>query len=64
MLAKYPYVRVAIYLLAVASQIASFFVVIVNKDLATAFVSTSSVLAAVAGLTALTNLTPAVPESE
>lgn len=64
MLAKYPYVRVAIYLMGIASQIASFFVVIVNKDLATAFVSTSSVLAAVAGLTALTNITPSGAEGE
>ncbi|MCU1440002.1 MAG: hypothetical protein JWP85_999 [Rhodoglobus sp.] len=58
MLSKYPAVRVAIYLLAVASQIASFFVFIVNKDLASAFVSTSSVLTAIAGVTALTNITP------
>lgn len=56
MLSNHPRIRVGIYVAAVAAQIASFFVTLYSPDLAQAFVSTSQVLAAVAGVTALTNL--------
>lgn len=55
----HPTVRKAIYGLAIAAQIASFFLVISFPELAAACVSTSGVLAAVAGATALTNINPA-----
>lgn len=55
-----PRIRQIIYGLAIAAQIASFFVALINPDLATAFVSTAGVLAAVAGVTALANITPDV----
>ena len=64
MLSQYPYIRVAIYVLAIASQIASFFVVLVDKDLALAFVSTSTLLTGVAGYAALSNLSPARHRAE
>lgn len=63
MLSNHPRIRVGIYVAAVAAQIASFFVTLYSADLAQAFVSTSQVLAAVAGVTALTNLTPVVGEN-
>ena len=53
-----PTVRKVIYGVAIASQVASFFLVISMPDLATAFVSTSGLLASVAGVTALSNITP------
>lgn len=59
MFQNHPKVRVAIYGLAIASQIASFFVILVNPDLAVAFVSTAALLTTVAGVQALTNITPA-----
>lgn len=55
-----PRIRQGIYLLAIAAQIASFFVTIINPDLAVAFVSTAGLLTVVAGGTALSNLTPDV----
>lgn len=61
MFSNSPRVRQIVYGLAVASQIASFFVAIVNPDLANAFVATAGVLSTVAGVTALTNITPAAP---
>lgn len=60
MFTNYPTIRIGIYVAAVAAQIASFFLVISYPDLAAAFVSTSGLLAAVAGVTALTNVTPDV----
>lgn len=51
-------IRRVIYALAIASNIASFFVVLSNPDLALAFVSTSTLLTGVAGATALSNPTP------
>ena len=51
-----PRIRQGIYIIAVAAQVASFFVAIVNAELAAAFLSASGVLAAVAGVTALTNV--------
>lgn len=60
MFSNSPRIRQAIYGLAVVAQIASFFVQIVNADLAAAFVNTAGVLAAVAGVTALSNITPDV----
>lgn len=60
MFSNSPKIRQAIYALAVASQVASFFVALINAELAAAFLSTSGVLAAVAGVTALTNITPPV----
>jgi hypothetical protein len=56
MFSNNPRVRQIVYGLAVASQIASFFVAIVNPDLANAFVATAGVLSTVAGVTALTNV--------
>ncbi len=58
MFSNSPRIRQGIYALAVAAQVASFFVALVNAELAAAFLSTSGVLAAVAGVTALTNITP------
>lgn len=59
-----PRIRQAIYGLAVASQIASFFVALINPDLAAAFVSTAGVLSTVAGVTALANITPPAAQVE
>lgn len=58
MFSNSPRVRQIVYGLAVASQIASFFVAIVNPDLANAFVATAGVLSTVAGVTALSNVHP------
>jgi hypothetical protein len=60
MFSNNPRIRQAIYGLAIAAQVASFFVTLVNAELAAAFLATSGVLAAVAGVTALTNITPDV----
>jgi hypothetical protein len=51
-----PRVRQVIYALAVAAQIASFFITLTNAELAVAFVSTATVLTALAGGTALSNI--------
>ena len=56
MFSNSPKIRQGIYIIAVAAQVASFFVAIVNAELAAAFLSASGVLAAVAGVTALTNV--------
>ena len=56
MFSNSPRVRQIVYGLAIASQIASFFVAIINPDLANAFVATAGVLSTVAGVTALTNV--------
>lgn len=56
MFSNHPKIRIGIYCLAVASQIASFFVVLTDPDLAAAFVSTSTVLTSVAGVTAVSNV--------
>jgi len=53
-----PTVRKVIYAAAIVAQVASFFLVISFPELATAFVSTSGLLASVAGVTALSNITP------
>lgn len=58
MFSNSPRVRQIVYGLAIASQIASFFVALYSPDLANAFVATAGVLSAVAGVTALTNVHP------
>lgn len=58
MFSNSPRVRQIVYGLAIASQVASFFVAIINPDLANAFVATAGVLSTVAGVTALTNVHP------
>lgn len=50
-------VRVVIYLIGVAAQVASFFVTIYSPELAQAFSQTSDVLGTLALGTALTNMT-------
>lgn len=63
MFSNSPRIRQGIYALAIVSQIASFFVALINPDLAAAFVSTAGVLSTVAGVTALSNVAyPAVVE--
>lgn len=64
MFSSSPRIRQGIYALAIASQIASFFVVLINPDLAAAFVSTAGVLSTVAGVTALSNITPPTAQFE
>lgn len=59
MFSNYPAVRVGIYVLALAAQIAAVFVRIYNAPLADAFDSAANLLAAFAGATALSNITPA-----
>lgn len=59
MLTKHPRIRAGIYVTAIASQIAAFFVVIYSPEIADAFTSTAQLLAGVAGVTAIANLTPA-----
>ena len=49
-------VRVVIYLIGVAAQVASFFVTITSPELAQAFSQTSDVLGTLALGTALTNM--------
>lgn len=56
MLKNHKNLRVSIYLIGVASQIASFFVTIFSPELATAFSQTADVLATIALGTALTNI--------
>jgi len=55
-----PRIRQVIYGLALAAQIASFFVSLFDAALADAFVATAGVLATVAGVTALSNISPDV----
>lgn len=60
-----PTARKVIYGIAVASQIAAFFTRDLLPDgaaLSDAFSDTANLLAAVAGVTALTNITPAATE--
>ena len=57
MFSNSPRIRQVIYGLAIAAQIASFFVAIINPALADAFVATAGVLATVAGVTAISNVT-------
>ena len=64
MLTNHPKVRLVIYILAIASLVASFFVVQFSPELATAFVSTSSVLGSVAGVTAIANWNNRPPPSD
>lgn len=56
MFSNYPAIRIGLYVLSLASTIASFFVTLYNPDLAIAFVSTSGVLTTAAGITALSNI--------
>ena len=58
MLSNHPKIRVGLYVAALASQIASFFVAVINLELAGAFVATAGVLSTAAGIAALTNITP------
>lgn len=62
MFSNSPTIRKIIYGLAIASQIASFFLVASFPELAAAFVATSGLLGSVAGITALSNITPEVSE--
>lgn len=59
MFSNYPTVRIVIYCIAIAAQIASVFLTINYPDLAAAFVSAAGILATLAGGTALSNITPA-----
>lgn len=56
MLTNYPKTRLGIYLVAIAAQVASFFVTIYSPEFAQAFSQTSDVLGALALGTAATNL--------
>lgn len=56
MLTNYPKTRLGIYLLAIAAQVASFFVTIYSPEFAQAFSQTSDVLGALALGTAASNL--------
>lgn len=58
MLTQHPRIRIAVYVAALAAQIASFFVALSSPELGVAFVSTATVLSAAAGVTALSNVTP------
>jgi hypothetical protein len=53
-----PTVRKIIYGLAIASNVASFFLTATFPDLSAAFLATSTLLTGVAGVTALSNITP------
>jgi hypothetical protein len=53
-----PLVRKVIYGLAIAAQIAAFFIRIYSPELADAFTNTANLLGTLAGVTALTNITP------
>lgn len=57
MFTTHPKIRAIIYVLALASQIAAFFVRIYSPELGEAFTSTADLLAVAAGVTALTNIT-------
>ena len=63
MLKNYKNIRVIIYIIGIAAQIASFFVTIFSPELAQAFNQTSDVLGTVALGTALTNLTDVTGDS-
>jgi hypothetical protein len=58
MLSSHPTARVVLYVAALIAQVASFFVALTSPELATAFVSTSTVLGAAAAGTALSNVNP------
>lgn len=63
MFSNSPRIRQAIYCLAIASQIASFWAAVFAPDLVVPFVATSGLLTTVAGGTALSNVAyPAVVE--
>ena len=64
MLATYPKTRFTIYMIAIASQVASFFVTIYSPEIATAFSQTSDILAALALGTAATNLSTGRTETD
>jgi hypothetical protein len=55
-LEQFPQVRVVLYVLAILTNIASFFVVIYSPELAQAFVSTSALLTTAAGTVAISNV--------
>jgi hypothetical protein len=58
MFSNSPRIRQTIYAVAVAAQIASFFVQIFDAAIADALLATAGVLATVAGVTALSNIHP------
>lgn len=58
MFAEHPVVRAVIYGLAIAAQIAAVFIRLYAPDLADAFGAAAVILASVAGVQALTNLSP------
>ena len=64
MLSNHPRIRVGLYIAALASQVASFFVAVSNSDLAGAFASTANLLSIAAGVTALANIYPNAEVSE
>lgn len=56
MLKNHPRTRLALYLVSIGAAVAAPFATLAAPDLGAAFVTASSVLAAAAGATALTNL--------
>lgn len=64
MLSNHPRIRVAVYLLAIAAQVAAVFVRIYSPELGEAFSSTANILAAVAGVTALANVSTGFTEQQ
>lgn len=58
MFSSHPTVRAVIYGLAIAAQIAAVFIRLYAPDLADAFGAAAVILASVAGVQALTNLSP------
>lgn len=55
-LANYPKVRVILYLLSLATSIATAFVAVFAKDLVAAFTLTTAILGTASGYTAITNV--------
>lgn len=56
MFSNHPRIRIGLYLVAVASQVAAFFVRIYSPELGEAFSSTADLLSVIAVGTALTNV--------
>lgn len=56
MLANYPKVRLVLYLLSVATAVATAFVAVVAKDLTTAFVTATAILSTASTGTAVSNI--------
>lgn len=56
MFSEHPTVRIVIYALSVAAQIASVFIALTKPELAAAFVTVAGILSTLAGGTALSNI--------